>query len=475
MTHSSAIGCEADRTLVPQRRRGLVLLVMCVGMFLVQLDVTVVNVALPAIGIELRADLPGLQWVVDAYAILLTAFLLAGGVAGDRYGHKQVVTAGLAVFGLASIGCALAPTNEFLIAGRAVQGIGAAMLLSCTLAVVIRAFPERGEQARAIGIWVGASALALPAGPLIGGVLVTTLGWQSVFWVNVPIVAAALIAIPQLLRTAPSTTARRIDIAGPTLAAIALAAIVYTVLSYGHTSHNLGIGLTATITVLAGGAFLLVEHKMVDPMLPLKLFRSKAFVGANTIAAVMNFVGIGVIFVTTMYLQGLQGRTALLAGAQLVPLFVPLALLAPFAGRVVSRYGPRPPILAGLALGALGALGFLLLTPSSSYLRLLPALLGIGMGIGLLAAAVVAAAIRAVPPDQAGLASAVNNTARQAAGALGIAAFGTIAGTPTAPNAFIHGLHALGVLSAVLWAAALLLTLATIASTRSRPAAEADD
>lgn len=461
MIRSSAAGRNAAFTPVSQQQT-LILLVMCVGMFLVQLDVTVINVALPAIGSELSTDLAGLQWVVDAYAVLLTALLLASGAAGDRYGHKKVVSSGLAVFGIASVACALAPTSEFLIAGRAVQGIGAALLLPGTLAVVIRTFPERGEQARVIGIWVGASALALPTGPLLGGLLVTALGWRSVFWVNVPIVAAALVAIPRLLRPTSAVIDRRIDITGSMLAAVALAALVYAVINYGRVGLDPSTGLAAATAIFAGGSFILVERTVSDPMLPLKLFRSEAFVGANTIAAIMNFVGIGTIFVVTLYLQRLQGRSALFAGMQLVPLFIPLALLAPFTGRLVSRYGPRPPIISGLAVGALGTLGFLPLTADSSYLRMLPALLGIGIGIGLLAAAVVAAAVRAVPPDQAGLASAVNNTARQAAGALGIAVFGTITGPATDSNGFVHGLRTLGIISSALWVTALLLTFATV-------------
>lgn len=445
-------------------RRNLLLTVMCVGMFLVQLDVTVVNVALPKIGTDLATSLPGQQWVVDGYAVVLASLLLAGGTLGDRYGHKRVVLTGLVLFGAASLVCGLAPSIGVLVGGRALQGLGAALLLPGTLAVITRAFPGRTEQARAVGVWAGVSALALPAGPLIGGALVSGLGWRTVFLINLPIVAIAVPAAIRLVTETVDANAGRLDLPGMALATLTLAATVYAVITAGRTGPGLTMWVAVAVAVAALSGFLLRERRAPAPLLPLSLLRSRAFAGANIVAAAMNLVGIGTVFVATLYLQTVQHHTAFIAGTMLLPLFVPLAALAPVTGRLTGRYGPRPPITAGLIVGAAGSLALLGITPTSSYLRLLPVLLCLGIGMGLLTAAVVAAAVRAAPPERSGLASGVNNTARQAAGALAIAIYGAIAGTPTDPTSFAAGLHAIAVVGAAAWLASLALTWFAIPS-----------
>ncbi|MEV4313601.1 MFS transporter [Actinocrispum sp. NPDC049592] len=440
------------------RENGLLLVVMCVGMFLVQLDVTVVNVALPQIADDLHTGLQGQQWVVDGYAVVLASLLLAGGTIGDRYGHKRVVLTGLALFGAASLVCGVAPNVGLLIAGRALQGLGAALLLPGTLAVITRAFPDEKEQAHAVGIWAGVSALALPAGPLLGGALVSGVSWRAVFLINLPVIAVAFPAAIRLVRETVDKHPRRLDIPGMALATLTLAAVVYAVITSGP---NTAVWVAAAAS-LAG--FLLWERHTPDPLLPLPLLRHPAFAGPNLVAGAMNLVGIGTIFVATLYLQTVQHHSAIVAGAMLLPLFVPLAALAPVTGRLTGRYGPRLPMTGGLVLGILGSLALLGLSPTSSYGRLLPVLLGLGVGMGLLTAAVVAAAVRSVPPDRSGLASGVNNTARQTAGAIAVAAYGAIAGSPTDGAGFTSGLHTIGVIGAVAWAAALALTWLTVPS-----------
>jgi MFS transporter, DHA2 family, methylenomycin A resistance protein len=443
---------------LPVTRRAVVLAVMCVGMFLVQLDVTVVNVALPAVRDGLGTDLAGQQWVVDGYAVVLASLLLLGGSTGDRFGHRRIVLAGLVLFGVASLMCALAPGIGALVAGRAVQGLGAALLLPGTLAVIARSYPERAEQARAVGVWAGVSALALPAGPLLGGVLVSAFGWQAVFWVNLPVIAVALpVTLATVSRDAGST-GRRLDVAGGLLAAVALGSTVFAVIDHGQEPGWWAAG----VAVLALVGFCLRERHASDPMLPLGLLRVPAFVGANLVAAAMNLVGIGTIFVATLFLQSVQHRDPLLAGTLLLPLFAPLALLAPLSGRLTARVGPRGPMCAGLLLGAAGSAAMIGLTPTSDYPRFLPVLLGLGLGMGLLTAAVVAAAVRAVPADRGGLAGGVNNTARQAAGAVAIAGYGAVAGSPANPGDFTAGLGHLGLFGAVLWLAAIALTWTTV-------------
>lgn len=442
------------------RQRHIVLATMCAGMFLVQLDVTIVNVALPHIGAGLNTGLSGLQWVVDGYAVVLAGLLLAGGTLGDRFGHKRLVLGGLAIFGAASVACALGSSAPVLIAARALQGVGAAALLPGTLAVLTRTFPNRAEQARAVGIWAGVSALALPAGPFVGGVLVTAMGWRSVFWINVPVVALAIIAAAVVVTESIEREDRPIDAAGVLTAAVVLSATVFAVIEAGAHGVTVSVMIAVVVAAAALTGFALAERRAGDDaMVPLALLRSRAFATANTLAAAMNFVGIGTIFVSTLYLQGVQDRSPLMAAAFMLPLFLPVAVLSPIAGRMNSRWGPIAPMSIGFGYGILGGINLLRLTPDSPYLTVLPSLAGIGIGMGMLAAPIVSSAIRAVDPARSGVASAANNTARQAAGALGIAVFGALAASPDDADRFVTGMHVNGLVAAAVWAAAALLAV----------------
>jgi MFS transporter, DHA2 family, methylenomycin A resistance protein len=434
-----------------------VLAVMCVGMFLVLLDVTVVNVALPSIASGLGADPAATQWIVDAYAVAIAGLLLAGGTVGDRVGHRRVVLTGLGVFGMASGACGLATGPGMLIAARAAQGVGAALLLPGSLAVIAEAFPDRAARARALGIWAGVSSLALPAGPLLGGFLAAAGGWRLVFLVNVPVVLAALVAVPRLVPAGTVRPERRGDAPGTVLAALGLAATVFTVIDAGeHGLRPLTVaGLVAAAVCVAG--FVVRERHASEPMLPLDLLRDPAFVGPNLAAGAMNFVVNGLLFVTTLFLQGIQHRDALAAGVALVPMALPLALLAPMAGRLAARFGPRPPLIGGALVAALGAAGFALFDPASGYLALLPALLGLGIGAGLFTAPVVTAAMSAVPAERSGLASGINNTTRQTGTALGVAVFGAVAGGTASPDAFVRCVHVLAGVGAAVWLGVALL------------------
>lgn len=445
--------------------RTAILFTMCAGMFLVQLDVTVVNVALPTLGSELHADVPQLQWVVVGYSVVLAALLLTGGALGDVLGHRGVVLTGLAVFGAASAACGLAQSAGWLVAGRAVQGVGAALLLPGTMAVITGTFPGRTERARALGIWAGISALALPAGPLLGGILVQAAGWRPVFWLNVPIVAAAAVATRRLV---PPDVRKpgRVDIPGAATAALALGSGVYAVIA-----KTPWVGVLA---VAAAVAFVAVEQRSAEPMLPLSLLRPRQTAGANLVSAAMNFVGLGSVLVFTLYLQDVLEAGPIAAGVALLPMFVPLVLLGPVTGRLTAKFGPRPQILAGLVLGAAAMLNLLRIGPGSGYGTLLPTLLVLSVGMGLLTAAVVTAAVSDAPGERAGIAGGINNAARQAGGALGVAVFGAVAGEPAAHASFVHGLHLLGFVSAGLWLAAAALAAATVHS-RGREKASCGD
>jgi DHA2 family methylenomycin A resistance protein-like MFS transporter len=430
-------------------RPGLVLLVMCAGMFLVLLDVTVVNVAIPTITTGLHTGTTGIQWVVDGYTVALASLLLAGGALGDSLGHRRVVLRGLVIFGAASAACALAPTAAALVAARAVQGIGAALLLPGSVAAIADAFPGRAEQARALGTWAAVSAIAVPAGPLLGGFLVQSYGWRSVFWINPPVVAACIAGVVVWVKATPGRRARRLDLGGLVLGTIGLASLVYAVIAAA------GDGTTAiaaaVIGVLALAGFVIVERRVADPLLPPGVFKIATFSIANGSSLVMNLTSAGLVFLLTRYLQQVHGRTALEAGVMLLPLFVPLAVLSLLAGRLTARYGARPVMLGAALVGAAGQLCLLLISVDAGYARLVPALVGVGLGVAMFTAPVVATAIRSVPPERSGIASGVNNTARQTGTALGVAIFGAVAGNPADPGHFVAAMRGLGVAAAILW------------------------
>ncbi|MFV8185542.1 MFS transporter [Streptomyces sp. AF1B] len=452
------------RAVSPARHEGsprTVLLVMCTGYFLVLLDVTVVNVALPGIGSDLGTDVGGLQWVVDGYALALAALMLTSGTAGDLYGHRRVVLGGLAVFGVGSLVCGLAPSVGVLVAARVVQGVGAALLLPGTLAIISRAFPDDAGRARAIGVWAGIGSLALPAGPLLGGALVDGLGWRAIFLINVPIVLVALVWAAAIVRESGKERARRLDVPGVLLAGLLLLATTYAFIEGGRAGAGAPQVLVAVaLAVLAVPALAVVERRRGEAaMLPVSLLRRPVFDAANVVAGIMNLGTLGTLFVLMLFLQSVQHRSALLAGAVVIPLFAPLAIIAPFGGRITSRIGSRLPAAAGLLMAVAGLALLALAAPHSSYLVLLPAFLLWGIGMGFLTPAVVAAAISSVPGERAGLASAMNNTARQTGGAIGIAVAGAVAGQPAGTAQFVRGFHAVALGAAGLYAVGAVLAL----------------
>ena len=452
------------RAVSPARHEGsprTVLFVMCTGYFLVLLDVTIVNVALPRIGSDLGTDIGGLQWVVDGYALALAALMLTSGTAGDLYGHRRVVLAGLVVFGAGSLACGLAPGVPVLVAARVVQGVGAALLLPGTLAIISRAFPDDAARARAIGIWAGTGSLALPAGPLLGGALTETLGWRAIFLLNVPIVLVALVWTAATVRESREEQARHLDVPGLLLGSLLLLATTYAFIEGGRTGADAPqVLVAAALAVLTVPTLAVVElRRGEEAMLPVALLRRPAFDAANVVAGIMNMGTLGTLFVLMLFLQSVQDRSALLAGAAVIPLFAPLAVIAPLGGRITSRIGSRLPAAAGLLLATAGLALLALVAPHSPYLVLLPAFLLWGIGMGFLTPAVVAAAIAAVPADRSGLASAMNNTARQTGGAIGIAVAGAVAGQPGDETRFVRGFHAVALGAAGLYAAAAVLAL----------------
>jgi DHA2 family methylenomycin A resistance protein-like MFS transporter len=444
-------------------RPGRILVVMCAGMFLVLLDVTIVNVALPRIGAGLGLDVAVLQWVVDGYAVAIASLLLAGGSLGDRLGHRRLLLAGFALFGAASIACAAAPDGAVLVAGRVVQGVGGALLLPCTMAVIADAYPEPAAQARALGTWAAASSLALPAGPLLGGVLVHAIGWRAIFWINVPLVAAA---VAGTLRTVPSSAGRPggpFDGRGLAGLVALLGGAVFAVIAAGR--GETAAAVAGAVLAVAGLAVALpAERRAPHPVLPLDLLRRPPFFGPNLVAFVMNSTFNGLLFVGMLYLQDVRGYSPVRAGVAVLPLALPLVLLAPVSGRLTARRGPRPAVTLGCLVAAAGMLALLGVGVHGGVLGLLAAFGVLGCGAGLVTASVVAAVVRATPADRPGLATGMSNTARQAGTAAGVAVFGAVAG-PTRPvGPFVAALHGLAGAAAGLWLLAAVVAAVTIDS-----------
>jgi EmrB/QacA subfamily drug resistance transporter len=405
----------------------MTLLVTCFGLFMVLLDASIVNVALPTIQTDLHANLSDLQWVVDAYTLPFAALMLTAGTLGDRFGRKRLFLAGLVLFVLGSLLCGFAPALGWLLFGRAVQGVGAAALMPGSLSVLVAAFPEPRARAQAIGIWAGVSGVALAAGPLLGGVLIQISSWPAIFFVNLPIGVLALALGWPLLAESRNPKAQGIDLPGQVLVTGALVCLILALIessSYGWTSPLI-LRLFSGFAVLLA-AFLFVEARVREPMLPLSLFRNRVFSVANVAALLLFFAMLGTFFFVTQFFQAVQGYSALEAGLRTLPTTMGIFLIAPFAGMLTARLGPRLPVV----LGALLAGGALLLVthiePDSSYATLWWDFGLVGIGFGLMISPLTSAVLSATPQERAGLGSSVNNTSRQVGGTLGVAVLGTV-------------------------------------------------
>jgi DHA2 family methylenomycin A resistance protein-like MFS transporter len=432
-------------------RRWLALAALCLGQFMLQLDTTIVNVALPSIARSLHSSTAGLQWVVDGYILALASLLLTSGRIGDRSGHRRVYLTGLAVFALGSGLCALATSIDELVCFRALQGIGAAVELPATLALITSTFPDSRERTQAVGIWAGSGGLSLVLGPVLGGLLVRAFAWPAVFLVNVPIALLAAGLAIFAVRDTQETTAARLDLPGQALAVAALALLAGGAIEGGRE----GFTATLPLALLAAGAlgliaFLTVEHRRTDPMLPLGYFRSAAYAAANADGLVMGFVMFSILFVFALYFQQVAGDSALQGGLSFVPLCGAFALVGPIIGRLVHRVGSRAPMTGGLALIAVGTLLLVRIGVHTGYGLVWPAFLIIGVGYGMTSTPMAAAVLGAVPAARAGMASSTNNTARQVGGVFGIAILGSLvpAGLGSS-HRFISGLHSALIAAAI--------------------------
>jgi EmrB/QacA subfamily drug resistance transporter len=413
-----------------RRRQNLILAICCASIVVVVMDISIINVALPAIRADLHASMSGLQWTVDAYTLVMASFLLLAGSTADRIGRRRIFQIGLAAFGLGSLLCSLAPSIGWLIAARAVQAVGGTMLNPVAMAIIAQAFPDRVARARAIGVFGSMSGLSLALGPILGGALVDGFGWRSVFWINVPIVLAALVLTRLFVPESRAPRARRFDPVGQGLVTVLLGCVVYAIIE----SHTLGwsspviLGLLV-IAVLALIGLLSYEPRRADPLLELHLFRSVPFSSA-IVMAVFALCGFGAfLFVTQLYLQNVRGLSAFTAGLCLLPVGALIILLSPFTGRMVGGRGPRLPlVIAGTAL-ALGAGASLWLQPSTPLIAVLAIYLLFGIFLGTVNPPITNTAVSGMPSSMTGLAASVASAGRQTGTTLGVAIAGTLVGS----------------------------------------------
>jgi EmrB/QacA subfamily drug resistance transporter len=438
------------RIFAEENRRWWTLGALCFALFMIMLDNTVVNVALPAIKADLGISQSELEWTVAAYALTFASLLLTGGKLGDLLGRRRIFMVGLTVFTLSSLFCGLSGSGTELIAARAVQGVGAALMMPSTLSIISATFAVR-ERGTAIGIWAGVSALALAIGPLLGGIITEHISWNWIFYVNVPIgVLAVLAAIFVVPESRDTSREQRLDLPGLLTSAIGLFALVFALIEahrYGWTSALI-LSLFA-ISAVALAAFVLLELHQRIPMLDLTLFRSGTFTGANLVAILVTLAMFGIFVFFPIYMQTIRGWSPVQAGAALLPWTILIVIFAPIAGKLSDRVGSRWLMAAGMTTVAGCCLLLSTIGLHSTFWNLLPAFILGGLGMSFVMTPMSAAAMGAAPVDKAGVASGVLNTFRQVGVALGIAITGAIVvnrATAAAkdgaspPEAFVHGL-----------------------------------
>jgi MFS transporter, DHA2 family, methylenomycin A resistance protein len=434
------------------------------GFALVQLDVTIVNVALPRMAGDLHTGVAGLQWVVDAYALTFAVLLLSMGYLGDRLGARKVYLGGMALFALASVLCGVATDAVTLIVGRALQGLGAAAMMPCSLALLSHATAhEHSLRARAVGWWTAAGSITIAAGPIVGGLLMSVANWRSIFFVNVPVCllgAWLTLRVPETERKAQH---KHFDLPGQLLAILVLTGLTMAVIEAHPLGwmHPLVLSCVATV-LLAVPLFLLVEARSPAPMLPLHFFKAPGFSAAVSYGVVMNFTYYGIVFLLSLYLQRVHGYSALRTGLAYLPLTATFFGVNIFSGWLVGKVGARLPMVSGALIDAAGFGLFLLLGAASPYLLMLPAfaLLPCGMGLGV--PAMTTTVLSAVEKEASGTASGVLNSARQAAGAMGVALFGSLAGDSN--DLVVRGLHLSSLISVTLLLLLAMLAFRSIAA-----------
>jgi EmrB/QacA subfamily drug resistance transporter len=411
-----------------RRQRIGVLLICSMSLLIVGLDITAVNVALPSIGDELDAELSWLQWSVSAYTLVMASLLLFAGSMADRIGRRRTLTIGLSVFTLASVLCSLAPSVELLVAGRVLQGIGASMLNPVAMSIITNTFTDPRERAQAVGVWGAVFGASMALGPIVGGALVSTAGWEWIFLINLPL---GLTAIALLRRFVPESRAprpRRFDPVGQVLVVVLLSSVTYGIIegpSAGWSSSSILGAFAAAVLSLAG--LLIYEPRRREPLIDLRFFRSIPFSSsiALSVAAFASFGGF--LFLNTLYLQDVRGLSPIEAGLAIVPIALMTVVLSPVSGRIVGRRGPRTPLLIAGVTFLLASVMLVGLEPSTPFARLIAAYVVFGVGFGFVNTPITNAAVSGMPNAQAGVAAAIATTSRQFGQAIGVAIVGAVA------------------------------------------------
>jgi DHA2 family methylenomycin A resistance protein-like MFS transporter len=447
----------------------LVLFSAMMGVVLVSLDVSVVNVALEALRQSFDVQLDGLQWILNIYTLTYAVCLLSAGALSDRIGARATFVIGFAFFTLSSVACGLAPSFAVLLAARVLQGVGAALLVPSAMALLQQTYPDPRQRARAVGLWAGAGSLALVGGPVLGGALIAHAGWRSIFLINLPLgVVGACIS----LRYAPRSERlpkRGVDLAGQIVAAVALICVTGALTQAGTLgwSHPLTLGGLIMGCALFT-AFLGIEARCDHPMMPLDLFGSAAFSTALFVGAIINFVYYGLVFVFSLFFQLVQGKDALATGLSFVPLTALIMFVNVAAGNLIARFGLRPVMLTGLTMATVGYLAMLSIRADSSYAAIAPTFIAAGVGIALVVPSIMTAALSGTGPSRAGIGAGVLNSARQIGGAVGVALFGSIIAA-LGPNGFVVGMHISIAAAGIALIAALLIAFTFIPSEEDRP------
>jgi EmrB/QacA subfamily drug resistance transporter len=417
------------------RRRWAILAVLCLSLVLIVMDNTILNVALPSLVNDLGATNSQLQWIVDSYVLVFAGLLLTAGALGDRFGRKGALTLGLAIFGLGSVASTLVDSSSGLIVTRAIMGLGGAFIMPATLSLLTNVFRDPKERARAIAIWAGCAGLGVAIGPVVGGLLLEHYSWHSVFLINVPVIVLAIVAGWFLVPTSRDPDAPRIDLPGAALSIGGLVALVWSLIEaprYGWTDPVTLIGFAVAAVLLT--AFILWELYTEHPMLDMRFFRNPRFSAANSAITLTFFAMFGSFFLLTQYLQFVKGFSPLEAGVRLVPMAFVMMIVAPISARVVERVGTKIVVGGGLAIAAGGLLLMSTLETSTSYAGILVRMVVLAIGMGLVMAPATEAVMGSLPPEKAGVGSAVNDTTREIGGALGVAVIGSLVSTAYASS-----------------------------------------
>jgi EmrB/QacA subfamily drug resistance transporter len=418
-----------------RNRRFGILAICCTSLFIVGLDVTVVNVALPSIGRELGAGISGLQWTVDAYTVVLASLLMFSGSMADRFGRKRTFVLGLSVFSAGSLACSLAPSVGLLVAARVLQAVGGSMLNPVAMSIITNTFTNPRERAQAVGVWGAVFGISLALGPIVGGAAVSSIGWRSIFWVNIPVGLAAIALTLRFVPESKAPRARRFDGVGQVLVIVLLATLTFGIIEAPHSGWTSPLIVAAFATAAAALVGLLVyEPRREDPLIDLRFFRSIPFASAIVISVVSFAAFGGFLFVNTLYLQQARGLSPVQAGLAAVPMALMMVIVSPLSGRLVGRRGPRLPlVIAGPAMVA-GSLILTGLEPTTPWTDLFVAYVLLGIGFGLVNAPITNAAVSGMPRAQAGVAAAIATTSRQVGQTLGVAVVGAIVASHASPS-----------------------------------------